>query len=91
MMTERHSQSILVSGESGAGKVCGQFLHALMRHSSYQLFQSPPMFCADVHSCNANVVLLLIDQTETTKYLLQYFAAMGEDHKAEGNVHNQVH
>jgi hypothetical protein len=29
-------------------------------------------------------------QTETAKFLLQYFAAMGEENKGEGNVHNQV-
>jgi hypothetical protein len=30
------------------------------------------------------------EQTETAKFLLQYFAAMGEENKGEGNVHNQV-
>jgi myosin-5 len=74
MLTERRSQSILVSGESGAGKV--HSLLCLQQHGKLLTRSSIP-------AC-------LPTQTETTKFLLQYFAAMGEENKGEGNVHNQV-
>jgi myosin-5 len=80
MLTERCSQSILVSGESGAGKV-------LVPHQPSQARPTPHRTTLLTPRCRT---VRCAEQTETTKFLLQYFAAMGEENKGEGNVHNQV-